>query len=224
MFGVFQRDCAANSNRDTITLFNLDSKSIKSISEGGNYDWSPDGKEVAFENPDGMLAVYDVETENMRTLCKIEHSAHFINHLEDKGLSWSPDGRHIAFLAAEASPDPGMEPESFREINRILYKTKGGRNRPYYNDNRLTHIYMVPRTGGTPECITPSPFNEHSITWSPDGDKIAFISNRTSDPDNNQHNALWTVDIKTKTPRQLTQNDESAFTPQCRPTVGTLRI
>ncbi|SHJ96862.1 S9 family peptidase [Pseudozobellia thermophila] len=217
VFGVFQRDGAANTNRDTITLFNLDSKSIKSIAEGGSHDWSPDGREVAFENTDGMLAVYDMEMENIRTLCKIEHSAHFINHWVDKGLSWSPDGRHIAFVSSESAPGETDSPKAFREVNRILYKTKGGSNRPYYNDNRLSHIYIVPRTGGTPECLTPSPFNEHSITWSPDGQKIAFISNRTSDPDNNQHHALWTVDIKTKSTRQLTQNNESVFTPQWSP-------
>jgi dipeptidyl aminopeptidase/acylaminoacyl peptidase len=98
-----------------------------------------------------------------------------------------------------------------------LYKTKGGRGRSFFADDYLTHIWRVPTSGGEPELITPGDYNEHSLSWSPDGSQLAFISNRSEDPDNNQYDDLWTVDIKSKAITRLTNDHGTAFQPSWSP-------
>jgi Tol biopolymer transport system component len=102
-------------------------------------------------------------------------------------------------------------------VDRLLYKTKGGYGRPFFADDHVTHVWVVPATGGEPELITPGKYYDHSICWSPDGLHIAFISNRTSDPDNNQQNDLWRVSIQTRQVTRLTEGPGTAFQPRWSP-------
>ncbi len=50
---------------------------------------------------------------------------------------------------------------------------------PDLKENRLNgDIWLIPISGGMPVKLTNSPKSDHSPRWSPDGKKIAFISNR----------------------------------------------
>ncbi|MFI0429357.1 prolyl oligopeptidase family serine peptidase [Mariniflexile sp. HMF6888] len=153
-----------------------------------------------------------MKTKVTRFLTKRNHSAHFIDHLEKKNVVWSPDGRYIAYTHAE-STDISSNNQGVRVINRLLYKTKGGRSRSFYNDNLLTHVYIIRSDGGIPQKLTQGDFNNHSIAWSPDSTHIAFISNRSADEDDNQFNDLWKVDIAGKKTTRLTKEFGTAFQP-----------
>jgi Tol biopolymer transport system component len=52
-----------------------------------------------------------------------------------------------------------------------------------------------------------------AILWSPDGKHIAFVSNRTEDPDANSNTDIWVVDAnnpnKDKKLTQVTTNPNS---------------
>jgi dipeptidyl aminopeptidase/acylaminoacyl peptidase len=75
---------------------------------------------------------------------------------------------------------------------------------------------------GKTEMITDGPFNEHSISWSPDNNKIAFVSNRSSDPDNNQLHDLYNIDVLTRNITRLTQNFGTVFLPAYGPDSSTV--
>ncbi len=98
-----------------------------------------------------------------------------------------------------------------------MYKTKGGRGRPAVTDNELSHIWIVPANGGSPQLITNGLYNEHSICWSPDSSQIAFISNRSADPDNNQLHDLWSINVNTKNITRYTENIGTAHQPSWSP-------
>ncbi|NIO21186.1 MAG: hypothetical protein GTN76_10700, partial [Candidatus Aenigmarchaeota archaeon] len=58
------------------------------------------------------------------------------------------------------------------------------------------HIFVVSPLGGEPaKQITFGDFDEHSICWSPDSNKIAFVSNRTGEDDFNFLSDVWSVSV-----------------------------
>src|SRR5262249_3625961 len=55
------------------------------------------------------------------------------------------------------------------------------------------------------EPLTVGSFDEQSPAWSPDGRLIAFVSNRTKDPDRNTDTNVYVIEAKNGAqPRQLT--------------------
>ena len=212
---ITQPDMDQNSSHDYVTLVARENKHQRTLVAGTSPRWSPSGSEIAYESPEGALWIYQVENDEKRWLTQRYDSAYFMGHLAEKNFLWSPDGTHIAYLST-CPFSASAEPEA-RVINRLLYKTKGGRGRPLFTDDRLTHIWLIPTSGGEPEVITPGDYNEHSISWSPDSRQIAFISNRSADPDNNQYSDLWKVDVVTQEVVRLTDDRGSAFQPAWSP-------
>jgi dipeptidyl aminopeptidase/acylaminoacyl peptidase len=51
-------------------------------------------------------------------------------------------------------------------------------------------IWIVPTTGGEPRALTSSPQADFHPRWSPDGEKIAFISTRSGSPQ------IWMIDTR----------------------------
>jgi uncharacterized protein (TIGR01244 family) len=136
----------------------LESKKARRLTQGaftvGGFDWSPDGKEIAFDhaiNPDPSssgtadISVVSVADAKIRPL--VTQSG------PDNHPAWSPDGTKIAFSSAMANP-----------FN-------------YYSNS---HIAVVPAAGGTITDLTKA-FDESPglIAWQKGG--ILFsASQRTS--------------------------------------------
>ena len=75
----------------------------------------------------------------------------------------------------------------------------------------------MPVIGGAPRKVTDGPFDEHSLTWAPDSRQIAFVSNRSDDPDNNFSDDLWIVKIVGSEIEQLTSTRGAEFHPRWSP-------
>ncbi|MFC1728813.1 prolyl oligopeptidase family serine peptidase [candidate division KSB1 bacterium] len=193
--------------------FDMNGRELESDFQRMPSNLSPDGKWiVSMGNYQGKrsLMLYDVSTDEERFLANVPVSDHFLGHTTDKNFVWSPDSRFIAYAAAEREWE---EPESDVKVySRILYKT-----RTSFTDNINTHIFIVPVAGGRPRQLTTGPYDEHSLSWHPDGTKIAFISNRTDDPDDNHNNDLWTVDISSGRVTQVTNTAGAEFDPLYSP-------
>ncbi|MGZ4147800.1 MAG: TolB family protein, partial [Actinomycetota bacterium] len=124
--------------------------------------WAPDSSRLAWATDPGdgtgdILEVYDLKSGSRSTVCDTSCPRHIM------GPTWSPDGSVIAFsdwsVSLRNSPD---------------------------NPIRMT-IWVVPVAGGDPSSISP-PVDvsrcpswarpcviDLAPTWSPDGDRIAFL-------------------------------------------------
>jgi dipeptidyl aminopeptidase/acylaminoacyl peptidase len=102
-------------------------------------------------------------------------------------------------------------------IDRVQFK----RDYTGYLDRRRTHLYVFDVAGKKPAQVTSGDHDDDAPAWSPDGRFIAFVSNRTEEPDSNYDTNIWVVAAdnpdKGKTLVQLTANpgndEEPAWSP-----------
>ncbi len=175
--------------------------------------WSPDGKYLSFissrpgEAKGAQVWVLDRRGGEARQLTHIKEYS--ITEYE-----WSPDAGKLALVlkqkdepdAEEAKPGSAAaskEPKPPKPIVIDRYHFKQD-IQGYLND-RHNHIYLLDIATQKLEAITAGAFDETNATWSPDGSKIAFISNEDKDPDRSDNTDVFVVDAKPKaTPRRLT--------------------
>jgi dipeptidyl aminopeptidase/acylaminoacyl peptidase len=205
-----------NAHKDFITVIDVISKQAIIVWEGSAPQWSPIAKEIAYLasfNGVSYIWIYSLDSDVRKPLAPVNESHYFMGHLAVKDFKWSPDGRYIAYISAELYTIGKPGTNNIKVIDRLLYKTKGGRGRPLVTDDALSHIWVVGINTGEPLLITPGNFNEHSLCWSPGCKQIAFVSNRSSDPDNNQLHDLWSIDLDTAILSRHTQNFGTVYQP-----------
>ncbi len=139
---------------------------------GGNPQFSPDGKQVAFISArDGAPQVFLIPTDGgeAQPLTKMEQGV-------GGGPDWSPDGKFIAFTSGpkmEEKPDPK---KPYR-VTRSVYRFDG----VGYLHDKVQDIYFIPVEGGEAKQLTKDDWNNADPCWSPDGKEIMFISGMAPD-------------------------------------------
>ncbi|HSQ26574.1 MAG TPA: S9 family peptidase [Anaerolineales bacterium] len=149
--------------------------------------WSPDGDQIAFlsnrkdaEKP-AQIYLIPADGGEARQLCEIDGTI--------SNLSWSPDGKKLlcAVLKKDAEEVERQKDEQKKKLGvvarhyqRIFYKLDGFGYLPH----ERWHIWVVDVRNGKAKQLTDHPvYDEQYPAWSPDGKWIAFISNRSQDPD-----------------------------------------
>src|SRR5438045_4921863 len=74
-----------------------------------------------------------------------------------------------------------------------------------------TQIYLVPLSGGEPRQLTNDEHSSASPRWSPDGDKLAFISARDGE------GQIWTIDVSSGALKKVTTLSTGAGDPVWSP-------
>jgi dipeptidyl aminopeptidase/acylaminoacyl peptidase len=172
--------------------------------------WSPDGKYLAF------LATRGDEDEKKKgaQVWLLNRSGGEALQLTDiKGgvddYAWSPDSTRLVLVVSD--PDPNDEPEKKEGwkrktappivIDRYAFKT----DESGYLGNLRDHLYLFDVATKKSEALTSGVYNERQPAWSPDGTRIAFISERGTDPDRTNNPDVWVIDAKAgAAPLQLT--------------------
>lgn len=217
VYGSTRTDLDANLYVGTVQLFDVATHELLKSWQGYAPQWSPTADEIAYLKDDDStgLWLYSVHTDSHQHLATLHESHYFMGHQVLKNFAWSPDGEKIAYLCAAAPVV--AEATTVYVIERLLYKTKGGRGRPFLSDDNQTHIFLVSKDGAILKQLTSGEYNEHSITWSPGGNHLAFISNRTDDPDSTQAFDLWCIDLSTGIEKRLTNQIGIVSAPSWSP-------
>jgi dipeptidyl aminopeptidase/acylaminoacyl peptidase len=208
-------DYAGNTVSSEVVLVNATTGQTTRAFPGSQPRWAPNGRSLAFrgtsptQDQEGLW-IYDLAAAGPRYLTSVETTEHWLGAGALRNFAWSPDSSSIAYVAADAPLPPSDS--DVRDISKLNYKTRTG-----FTDGRKTHIWIVPASGGAPKILTPGLTNEHSLAWSPDGRRIAFISNHSVDPESNYNDHIFLAEVPSGVTTQLTRTAGTEFRPAFSP-------
>jgi len=168
--------------------------------------WSPDGRYLAFissradKHDYDQLWLLDRTGGEARPLTKLDGGV--IDY------AWSPNSREIALIVLD--PDPNADDEDAKDkkppkpivIDRFQFK----RDIDGYLTGRRQRLTLLDIATGKTRRLTTGDYDEYLPVFSPDGKRIAFVSNRDKDPDRSYNNDLWVAEASgtTQAPVRLT--------------------
>ena len=186
----------------------------------GNPHWSPDGKWLAFQGSVGDqhgLLLAHADGSDVTTLTSDMHGTNSPLPGTGEDLTWSPDSKQLAFISstpderyAQASGDPMV-------ITRYLYKPDAGEGLTRFNDNRRLHIFVLDVASKQVRQLTRGIYDEHSISWSPDGKQILFASNREPNQDEFFNYDVFTLNVADNSIHRLTATEFNEYDPVWSP-------
>ncbi len=128
-------------------------------------------------------------------------------------LRWSPDGRWILFNHREQprlSDENKRRRPAYKHITELYHKLDGD---GFFPAARW-HLYRTSFPAGRTAQLTRGDHNNTQGVWSPDGKRIAFISNRIPEADYHvDNNDLFVMSAAGRGPRQVTRRFGPVDTP-----------
>lgn len=163
---------AKSGGKDAILFYDLSRKKVYKKKKLDFFNilspsWSPDGKKIAFSALKGHkrdLFVYFIESDSIEQLTD--------DRYDDSDPSWLPNSNQLVFVSDRPHPEnPILDPGDNAYVGEGAYMP-GDLEYGYYNLFRID--LLDPKV--TPLNVGPGANTSPAV--SPDGEKVAFISNR----------------------------------------------
>lgn len=144
-------------------------------------------------------------------------------------IAFSPDESRLllrfpdADLAAKGD-EPAEEAKKPFVITRLGFKEDAGEG--FLTGDVSVHLHVLDLATGKLTQVTSGRYDEEDPAWSPDGRRIAFVSNREAEPDESYKTDLWIVAAdngdRGASLERLTNDDRVKAAPEFSPDGGTI--
>ena len=170
--------------------------------------WSPDGKYLAFTSSRPGKAKGNQVWLLDRTGGEAQQLTDFKGRLQS--YEWSPDSKRLVVVIGDPDPEAdaadsgaaagaaagggrGKAPKPI-VIDRYHFKQDGA---GYLTGDRHSYVYLYDIAAKKLDRLTTNPkYDESSPVWSPDGARIAFMSNHATDPDREPESQLYVAEAR----------------------------
>jgi dipeptidyl aminopeptidase/acylaminoacyl peptidase len=175
--------------------------------------WSPDGKTLAMLSARASDAPAGETPRSEIYLLSFASGGEAIALTKLKNgvqsYQWSPEGSRIVVVSTSGPMDgvaAADRKSDVRHYTHIQYKF----NDTGWFDDKRRHLWVVSVPGGETKQITEGQdWNDTDPQWSPDGTRIAFVSDRTGKAYDDSHNTdVWVIPAAGGT---LTRISDHAF-------------
>lgn len=153
--------------------------------------WSPDGKYLSFmssreSKKGGQIWLIDRRGGEGVKLTDIKGDV--------DEYAWSPDGKKLVMVIGDPENKGKEEPKTPKPIVIDRYHFK--QDVEGYLQHLHKHLYLFDVAAKKLDTLTKGDKDESSPVWSPDSKTIAFVSNRSADPDKNENTDIFTIDAR----------------------------
>ncbi len=153
--------------------------------------WSPDGKYLSFlasRNADkhSQIWLMDRRGGEAKKLTDIKGNV--------GEYAWSPDGKKIAMSILDQDFTDTSKTKT--RLPYVMDRYHFKQDRDGWIENRFNHLYVFDMETKKMDTLTKGNFNETAPQWSPNGKQLAFVSNRSIDPDRNDNEDICLINAE----------------------------
>ena len=187
-FSMKRQDFKANKTYSNLYVVPVRGGRVRPLTHGKHMDtqpkWSPDGECIGFmSNRDKASCVWLLPMTGGEAVRLTDRDG------DASDFAFSPDGKYVAYayrpknerekLERDGKKDEIARGPQYKHIKRLWHKLDG---EGFWNGN-YKHIYRVRASGGGSEQLTNGDYDDDKPRYSPKGKHLAFLSNRTPNPD-----------------------------------------
>ena len=156
--------------------------------------WSPDNKYLSFKASKGEKARSQVWNLN-----RLGGEATQVTSVKQgvDNYDWSPDGSRMLLIIRDPRPADLTEDEEDDEqpLPHVIDRMQFKQDYVGYLDRRRAHIYVYTPGEEEPVQVTFGDYDDSDPVWRPDGKSIAFVGDRSENPDLNYGTDIWSVSV-----------------------------